>query len=273
MDTSDQTTASRPLVPHAPVPARRHLGHSPCCPTARALAAMDSAESQGRHSVASRLNWLRAGVLGANDGIVSISGLLVGVAAVDPANTAAIALAGVAGIAAASLSMSVGEYVSVSTQRDTERELVRAQEEALAEQPELEEARLAQLWIERGLTPATACAVAAELSRHDALDAHLTVEHHIDPDDLTNPWAAAGSSFVAFLVGSLLPFLTMLVVPPTARIVSTFVAVLVALALTGWLSAWLGEAPKLRAVARLVVGGAIAMALTYVIGHLFGVNV
>lgn len=223
-------------------------------------------------SVASRLNWLRAGVLGANDGIVSISGLMVGVAAVDPTRTAAIALAGAAGIASASLSMAVGEYVSVSTQLDTERQLVRDQQAALERDAAAEEARLARTWQSKGLSEATSRIVAHELTERDAVEAHLTTEHNIDPDDLTNPWAAAISSFVSFITGSALPFLTMLAFAPSLRIPATFVAVLVALAITGWVSAWLGDAPKGRAVGRLLIGGAIAMALTYGIGHLFGVN-
>lgn len=224
-------------------------------------------------SVASRLNWLRAGVLGANDGIVSISGLVVGVAAVDPTNTTAIALAGAAGIVAASLSMSVGEYVSVSTQLDTERQLVKKQKQALVVNPLEEETRLAKLWQARGLSKTTAAIVAKELSDRDAVKAHLTVEHGIDPDDLTSPWAAAFSSFVAFVFGALLPFLTMLLMPAATRIPATFVAVIAALALTGYISAWLGEANRLKAVIRLVAGGAVAMALTYFVGNLFGVAV
>lgn len=225
-----------------------------------------------KNSVAQRLNWLRAGVLGANDGIVSISGLLVGVAAADPTNTKAIAIAGLAGIVSAAVSMSVGEYVSVSTQRDTERELVRTQERLLKEDPAGQERKLAQLWEKRGLSAETATLVARDLSRADALDAHLTAEHNIDPDDLTNPWAAAASSFLAFLLGSLLPLATMLLFPPSLRIGATFVAVLVALALTGYISAYLGDAPKGQAVIRLLLGGAVAMALTFVVGNIFGVN-
>ncbi|QWW20373.1 VIT family protein [Schaalia sp. 19OD2882] len=227
----------------------------------------------GPASVASRLNWLRAGVLGANDGIVSISGLLVGVAAVDPGNTAALAIAGVAGICSAALSMSVGEYVSVSTQRDTEETLVAAQRKALADDPQGQEARLAGIWQAKGLKPATAALVAKEQSATGALEAHLTAEHNLDPDDLTNPWAAAASSFLAFLLGAALPLVTMLVLPTALRIPGTVVSVLVALALTGWTSAVLGQAPRLRAVTRLVVGGGAAMLLTWVIGHLFGITV
>lgn len=232
-----------------------------------------NSKSADTKSVAAKLNWLRAGVLGANDGIVSISGLVVGVAAVDPTNTKAIALAGIAGIVAASLSMSVGEYVSVSTQLDTERELVARQKKALLTDAAKEESRLAQLWEAEGLSPITASFVAKELSAKDPVKAHLTVEHGIDPDDLTSPWAAAYSSFIAFVIGAMLPFVTMLLMPASSRIAATFVAVTAALALTGYISAWLGEASKGKAVARLVAGGAFAMALTYVVGHIFGVAV
>ncbi|MCS4484119.1 VIT family protein [Gleimia sp. 6138-11-ORH1] len=224
-------------------------------------------------SISARLNWLRAAVLGANDGIVSISGLVVGVAAVDPTNTAAIALAGAAGIVAASLSMSVGEYVSVSTQLDTERQLVKSQTLALNADPLKEESRLAQLWEAEGLSQATAVQVAKELSAKDPVRAHLTVAHGIDPEDLTSPWAAAFSSFVAFVIGALLPFLTMLLMPATVRIPATFGAVIMALALTGYISAWLGKANRLKATIRLVAGGAFAMGLTYLVGNLFGVAV
>ncbi len=229
-------------------------------------------EPFGGGSITQRLNWLRAGVLGANDGIVSISGLLVGVAAADPSNTTAIAIAGTAGIVSAALSMSVGEFVSVSTQRDTERQLAVEKEADLARDPAGELDRLASIWESKGLSPATARSVAEELSARDAVGAHLTTEHNIDPHDLTSPWAAALSSLVAFVAGSLLPFLTMLALGPSARIPATIVAVLVALAVTGWVSAWLGEAPRTRAVLRLLVGGSVALALTYGIGHIFGVN-
>lgn len=248
-------------------------------PTARArlvptscAAARPRLEADRKPSIAKRLNWLRAGVLGANDGIVSISGLLVGVAAANPSNTPAIAIAGLAGICSAALSMSVGEYVSVSTQRDTERQLVRVQQALLESDPVGQERKLAELWEERGVTSETAALVARELTGRDALDAHLTTEHNIDPDELTNPWAAAASSFLAFLAGSLLPLLTMLVLPPSMRIPATFVSVLVALGLTGWVSAYLGDAPRVPAVVRLLVGGAAAMALTYVVGHVFGIS-
>lgn len=229
-------------------------------------------EPFGGGSITQRLNWLRAGVLGANDGIVSISGLLVGVAAANPANTSALAIAGTAGIASAALSMSVGEYVSVSTQRDTERQLAIEKQHELDADPSGELDNLATIWEGRGLSAETARTVAEELSERDAVGAHLTAEHNIDPHDLTSPWAAALSSLVAFVAGSLLPFLTMLAFPASTRIPATIIAVMGALALTGWVSAWLGEAPRTRAILRLLLGGALALALTYGIGHIFGVS-
>ncbi|WP_022868313.1 VIT1/CCC1 transporter family protein [Schaalia vaccimaxillae] len=224
-------------------------------------------------SLASRLNWLRAGVLGANDGIVSISGLLIGVAAVDSTDTRAILIAGVAGIVSAALSMAVGEYVSVSAQRDAEREVVARKTRELTVNPQAAQKRLANAWIQRGLTQETADLVAQELSQADPLRAHLEIEHRIDSDDLTSPWAAAISSFLAFVIGAALPLLTILVSPPPLRIIATIGAVIVALALTGWVSAALGQAPRTRAVLRLVVGGGAAMVLAYGVGHLFGVAV
>lgn len=249
------------------------LSASSAAPNTHTPSSESTSSSAKSSSVASRLNWLRAGVLGANDGIVSISGLVVGVAAVDPTNTTAIALAGAAGIVAASLSMSVGEYVSVSTQRDTERELIARQWRAVENDAEGEERRLAGLWQKAGLSVETARAVASELSVKDPIHAHLTVEHGIDPDDLTSPWEAAISSFFAFILGALLPFATILLMPPATRIMATFIAVILALALTGYVSAVLGDAPRWRATIRLVLGGALAMGLTYLVGHYFGVNV
>lgn len=227
-------------------------------------------EEESAQEVSSKLNWLRAGVLGANDGIVSISGLLIGVATVDPGHTMAIAVAGVSGIASAALSMAVGEYISVSTQRDTERQLVDHTRDALRADPAGQQAELARRWQERGLSADTATRVARELSQRDALEAHVSTEYDIEPDSLTNPWAAAGSSFVSFLAGSALPTLAMLLFPPSARIVATVVAVLLALITTACISAWLGNAPRGRSVLRLVIGGGAAMVITYCIGALFG---
>ncbi len=226
--------------------------------------------AEPHHSgVGSKLNWLRAGVLGANDGIVSVAGIVVGVAAAT-ADRDPIFTAGIAGLAAGALSMALGEYVSVSTQRDTEKALLKKERRELDTQPDAEFEELAALYEAKGLSPATARTVAQELSDHDAFAAHIDVELGIDPDELTNPWAAAISSAIAFTIGAILPMLAILLPPPSTRIPITFAAVLIALALTGWLSARLGGANVGRAIQRVVIGGALAMAITFAIGHLVG---
>ncbi|MCI7456872.1 MAG: VIT family protein [Actinomyces urogenitalis] len=224
-------------------------------------------------SLASRLNWLRAGVLGANDGIVSVAGLVIGVAAATPENAGAILTAGVAGVLAGAVSMAAGEYVSVSTQSDTERALVVRQREELAEDPEAGIDELASHYRAKGLSPATAMTVARELTAHDAVGAHLEAELGLREDEYTNPWHAAFSSAVAFTLGSLLPMLAIVLLPTAVKIPLTFVAVLVGLALTGGVSARLGEAPVRPAVIRNMAGGALAMVVTWGIGHLIGVSV
>ncbi|MFF2088366.1 VIT family protein [Nocardia sp. NPDC058176] len=217
--------------------------------------------------LAARLNWLRAGVLGANDGIVSTAGLVVGVAATTN-NAQTILAAGLAGLVAGAISMAAGEYVSVSTQRDSEQAVLAQERRELAEDPEYELAELAGIYEQKGLSPATARTVAAELTAHDAFTAHAEAELRLDPRELTNPWAAAGSSALAFTCGALLPLLAIVLPPASWRVPVTVVAVLVALAITGSVSARLGGGKRGRAVLRVVVGGALAMAITYAIGSL-----
>lgn len=216
---------------------------------------------------AAKLNWLRAGVLGANDGIVSTAGLVVGVAAA-ASSTSTILTAGIAGISAGAISMAVGEYVSVSTQRDAEAALLAQERRELKEDPADELAELTAIYHSKGLSAETARQVAEELTAYDAFAAHAEAELGLNPDELTNPWHAAFSSAVAFTVGALLPLLAILLPPTAARIPVTMVAVLLALALTGSVSAWLGGSNRARAVARVVIGGALAMAVTYGIGQL-----
>ncbi|MGV9613108.1 VIT1/CCC1 transporter family protein [Nocardia xishanensis] len=216
---------------------------------------------------ATRLNWLRAGVLGANDGIVSTAGLVVGVAAATTA-TSAIFTAGIAGVSAGALSMAVGEYVSVSTQRDSERALLAKERRELSEVPEYELAELTDIYRAKGLSLDTARKVAEELTAYDAFTAHAEAELGLNPHALTNPWQAAFSSAVAFTLGALLPLLAILLPPVTARIPVTVAAVLLALALTGSISARLGGSDPVRAMMRVVLGGALAMLVTYGIGQL-----
>jgi VIT1/CCC1 family predicted Fe2+/Mn2+ transporter len=222
--------------------------------------------------IASRLNWLRAGVLGANDGIVSTAGIVLGVLGATSSRSV-IVTAGIAGLAAGALSMAVGEYVSVSTQRDTERALIAQERRELKEMPEEELAELTSLYVEKGLTPDLASDVAEQLTDHDALGAHADAELHLDPDQLTNPWSAALASLVSFTCGALLPLLAISLPPRNVRVVVTIVAVVAALAVTGGTSARLGHAPIARAVARNVAGGMVAMAVTYGIGSLVGIGV
>ncbi|ARH91669.1 MULTISPECIES: VIT1/CCC1 transporter family protein [Streptomyces] len=217
----------------------------------------------------SRLNWLRAAVLGANDGIVSTAGLVVGVAGATDSR-GALLTAGLAGLLAGSLSMAAGEYVSVSTQRDSEKAALAQEKRELATEPQAELVELTQLLRGKGLEEQLAREVAEQLTAHDALRAHAEVELGIDPDELTNPWHAAGASFLAFTVGALLPLLAIVLPPAGQRLWITVLAVLVALALCGWSSARLGAAPVGRAVLRNVGGGVVAMAVTYAAGSLLG---
>jgi VIT1/CCC1 family predicted Fe2+/Mn2+ transporter len=223
-------------------------------------------------SVHAKLNWLRAGVLGANDGIVSVAALVVGVAAAAN-DVGPILIAGVAAVVAGAISMGLGEYVSVSSQRDTERALIAKERWELETMPQQELAELEGLYRAKGLTPKTAEAVARELTAHDALAAHLETELHINQDDVASPWHAAGASALAFLAGAVLPMLAILLPPPEWRIATTFVAVIVALAITGWLSAWIGGSPKPRAILRVTIGGGLALVVTWAIGGLLGVAV
>lgn len=219
----------------------------------------------------SRLNWLRAGVLGANDGIVATSGLVIGVAA-SGAGSAALLTAGMAGLAAGALSMAVGEYVSVSTQRDSESALLAKERRELEEEPEAELAELAGIYRMKGLDAELAKQVAVQLTAHDALAAHAEVELKLDPDELTNPWHAAGASALAFIVGSLAPLLTILLIPGVVGMWATVAAAAVALAVTGYLSATLGGARVGPALVRNVGGGLVAMAITFAIGSLVGMR-
>jgi len=220
-------------------------------------------------SVSSKSNWLRAGVLGANDGIVSTAGIVVGVAAA-AVGRGPILTAGIAGLAAGAVSMALGEYVSVSTQRDTEQALLSKERRELRDDATVELNELVALYESKGLSAATARAVAQELTDHDAFTAHAEVELGIDPEELTNPWQAALSSALSFTVGALLPLIAILAPPTTWRIPITVVAVLLALVITGAVSARLGGAPKGRAVVRNLLGGVLALTVTYAIGHVVG---
>ena len=169
-----------------------------------------------RGDLAGRLNWLRAGVLGANDGIVSVASLVVGVAGATT-DSATLLAAGVAGLVGGAISMALGEYVSVSSQRDSQRALIEKERGELADNPATELEELAGIYQAKGLSPATARLVAEELTAHDPLTAHLEAELGITENQVVSPWAAAGASALAFALGALLPLLAILLPPPEIR--------------------------------------------------------
>jgi VIT1/CCC1 family predicted Fe2+/Mn2+ transporter len=220
-------------------------------------------------NIALRLNWLRAGVLGGNDGIVSTAGIVLGVAGAT-ATRSTILTAGVAGLAAGAMSMAVGEYVSVSSQRDTEHALLEKERGELRDSPDEELAELTDMYAAKGLSHDLAAEVAEQLTALDALAAHAEVELGINPSNLTSPWHAAFASWVSFTLGAVLPLIAITVPPPALRVPITVVAVLLALGVTGIVSGRLGKAPLARPFWRNVIGGSVAMTVTYGIGSLFG---
>lgn len=217
-----------------------------------------------------RAGWLRAAVLGANDGIVSIAGLVVGVAA-SGASSAVVLASGMAGVVAGAMSMAAGEYVSVRSQADTEHADLAKERQELAEQPELELAELTHIWTRRGLDPTLAHQVAVQLTAHDALGSHARDELGITETLRARPLQAALASAAAFAAGSLLPIAAVLAAPAERVEPVTITATLLALCLSGGLAAWTGGAPIGRGVARVVFWGAAAMAATALVGRLFQV--
>ncbi|MFV0244090.1 MAG: VIT family protein [Qingshengfaniella sp.] len=219
-----------------------------------------------------RSGWLRAAVLGANDGVVSVSSLIVGVAAADP-DPATVLIAGVAGLSAGAMSMAAGEYVSVSSQSDIERADVARERQALDDHPKAELAELIAIYRERGLSDATARQVARELSEKDALGAHVRDELGLSEALAANPLQAAFASGLTFSVAAAIPLLAAWLAPSGAIILVVLIVTVVTLAILGALGAKAGAAPVLRASVRVVVWGVFAMAVTAGIGRLFGVSV
>lgn len=218
------------------------------------------------------LNKLRAAVLGANDGIVSTSSVLMGVAGAT-ADSRAITVAGLAALIAGALSMAVGEYVSVSSQSDAEKAYIEAERADLKEMPEYELDELAREYMKHGVSRKTAVQVAKELTHQNALKAHLRMHFNLDPDEINSPWHAAIASLIAFTIGGLVPFLTIVFAPSEWKIQATVVAVVVGLIATGYFSSRAGGASHVRAIVRVVGGGLIAMGVTYWVGALFGTTV
>jgi vacuolar iron transporter family protein len=242
------------------------MGSQPDSSTAGSSRHEDEPHGTG---IAARLNWLRAGVLGANDGIVSVAAIVVGVAGAttDLGTLLAATLAAVIGGA---ISMALGEYVSVSSSSDSQKALIAKESWELNTMPEEELAELAGIYEAKGVSPATARQVARELSEHDALGAHLEAELGIDQHEVASPWHAAFASFAAFIAGAALPALAILLPPEGLRVPVAFAATLLALAGTGGLGAYLGGARILPAMARVVAGGLLALLATFLIGTWLG---
>lgn len=219
-----------------------------------------------------RAGWLRAAVLGSNDAIVSTASLMIGVAA-SSAQPPAILVAGVAGLVAGSLSMAVGEYVSVSSQRDAEGADIARETRELAEQPQAELEELTQIYVRRGLDAQLARRVAEQLSAGDRIGAHLRDELHIDREALARPLQAAWISAASFAVFAAIPLLALLVAPSSLRIAAIAAVSLASLSGLGALGAHLGGAARLRAALRVTVGGVLALAISAAIGRLLGVSV
>lgn len=217
-----------------------------------------------------RTGWLRAAVLGANDGIVSTASLVLGVAAAG-ANTASIVVAGVAGLVAGAMSMAAGEYVSVSSQADTERADLARERRELAADPEKEHAELVSIYVKRGLDRPLANRVAAQLMRHDALGAHVRDELGISDTLSARPVQAALASAAAFAAGAALPLLAVILIPEAALIWGVAGSAIVFLVLLGALAARAGGARVLPSVLRVSFWGALAMGLTAAVGALFSV--
>lgn len=220
-----------------------------------------------------KLNKLRAAVLGANDGIVSVSALVMGVAGATTADPKAVAISGLAALIAGALSMAVGEYVSVSSQSDAEKAYIDLEKKALRDMPGLELHELAHEYMKHGVSEKTAKQVAKELTDKDALRAHLRMHFNLDPDDINNPWQAAIASLLAFTAGGLVPFLAMTLSPNESRVLWTLIAVVIALTVTGYVSAVVAKASRTRAILRVLIGGIVAMGITYAVGVVFGTNI
>lgn len=219
-----------------------------------------------------RSNWLRAAVLGANDGIVSVASIMLGVATAQASNSI-ILTAGIAGLAAGALSMAAGEYVSVSSQKDSENADIDIERRSIEANPDVELEELTHIYIERGLKPELAKEVATELHAHDAVSAHLRDELGIYDFGGANPAQASIASAVSFSIGASVPIIGVLVAPASHLQLAIVIFALVALAVSGAIGASLGGGNRLRAASRVLIGGSIAMAITSAIGHLVGLAV
>lgn len=237
-----------------------------------AIQSFDMSRSiHSEHHYSNRNNWLRASVLGANDGLISTASLLMGMVAADT-DSRSLILAGIVAMVGGAVSMSAGEYVSVSSQADTEKADLAKERYELHHNPDAELQELTQIYRDRGLNEALAREVAETLTRHDALDAHARDEIGISETIETNPFQAAWASALAFCAGAIPPLLVVLL-PYGTQATTLIGTTLLGLGVLGWLSAYLGGAPRLRAVVRVLLWGAGAMGVSAAIGHLAGVAI
>ncbi|QLL71046.1 VIT family protein [Lactobacillus sp. 3B(2020)] len=220
-------------------------------------------------SLAQKVNVIRASVMGANDGIISVAGIVIGVAAATN-NAYAILIAGLSGSLAGMISMCMGEYVSVSTQKDSQQRAILNEQQRIKENFQAEFDYVKGKYLAQGIAPALAYQATQELMADDPLNTAVQERYGFNPKDFTNPYAAAIASFISFPLGSILPMVAVTLTPPKVRILGTMVAVLVALLITGYLAAVLGDNPKRgKAMLRNVAAGLLTMGVTFLIGQLF----
>lgn len=274
--TAPPSARPRPAAPTAAgassAPGTRR-GPAPAAPSTPASASRAPSDlERERTSRSERVNRLRAGVLGANDGIVSVAGLAVGVAGATT-DIRWLLISGLAALVAGALSMAMGEYVSVSTQRDTDRALIARTRADLAAQPRREHGHLVEALTETGIPDDVVESVADSLERHDALDAHTRFRHGVEGDAVVSPWGAAITSLVSFAIGGVIPLLAILISPAIWRLPVTMAAVVIALGVLGMVSARLGQAQARRATVRTIAGGLLALLVTYGIGAALGVAI
>ncbi|WP_318764857.1 VIT1/CCC1 transporter family protein [Lactiplantibacillus carotarum] len=218
-------------------------------------------------TLAQRVNILRASVMGANDGILSVAGIVVGVAGATT-NSFAILISGLAGMLAGTISMAMGEYVSVNTQKDSQKMAIEHQKKALAEDYNGQAELVAQKYIDQGISEPLARKATQEMMTEDALVTTVREHYGFNPSEFISPYAAGIASMISFPTGSILPLVSITFFPPEIKVVATVVAVAIALAITGYVAAVLGNANRWHGVLRNVVSGLLTMVVTYVIGRL-----
>ena len=221
-----------------------------------------------RMSLAQRVNILRASVMGANDGILSVAGIVVGVAGATT-NSFSILISGLAGMLAGTISMAMGEYVSVNTQKDSQKMAITKQKAALAEDYEAEASLVVQKYVDQGISKPLAQQATREMMAEDALTTTVRERYGFNPNQFISPYAAGIASMIAFPTGSILPLVSITFFPPRVKVLATVLAVGIALMITGYVAAMLGNANRRRGMVRNVVAGLLTMIVTYFIGHLF----